>query len=83
MDTTLLDKYQQALKKASHRASDENIPVGFVVSQSGRFMMKWSLASGGRFYDRLEDLLNDSIPLLERPPITDELAAQKLAAQNT
>lgn len=66
MDTNLFDRHERALKEAAPRAADENIPVGWVVSQSGRFVVKWSMASIGKFYDRLEDLIRDSIPLLGR-----------------
>lgn len=68
--TNLLSRYEQALKEAAPTAEVNDVPVGFVVTQSGRFMIKWSRGVTGWGYENLEDLMKDSIPLLERREVS-------------
>jgi len=57
-----MDKIKQVENKLiqiSEFALDYDVPVGFGTSMGGKFMIKYSLSSGGKIFSDLDSLFNE------------------------
>lgn len=51
-------EFEEAMRYNGLMGFEVNVPIGFVVSDSGKFILKYSLSETGRIFTKFEDLVD-------------------------
>lgn len=51
-------EFEEAMRYNGLMGFEVNVPIGFVVSDSGKFILKYSLSETGRIFTKFEELID-------------------------